>query len=97
MITHLRSHSGAHHGVGGHVVVHEIDGRREGKEKDAHDRPEADEVPQGVGECYAEDCDCLVVAQKVQQLQLSQEGNNSNHNQVDLIVLHDRLKTHDFS
>ena len=78
-------------------MVHEIDGAGKCEEDDTHDQSVTDEIAQGVGECGAEECDCLVITQQMQQLKLSDECNDTDLNQIVLIVLHNRLKAHDFS
>ena len=78
-------------------MVHEVDGRRKGKEDNSHDHSEAEEVPHGATQRCSEDRDRLVVAQHVQQLNLDEESDEADENQIDVIVVDDRLKAHDFS
>lgn len=78
-------------------MVKQVDGHREGKKYDAHDESEAQEVEQRFGQRLAEDRDGSVIAQQMQQLQLGDECDYSNHTQVQLVEVNNRVKTHHFS
>jgi len=77
-------------------MIEQINGTCESDEDDSHDEAEADEIKQRLGESLTEDGDCSVITQQMQQLQLSDESDDSNHSQVQFVEINHGIKTHHF-
>ena len=91
---HQRREAGADGRIVGHIVEEEVCAATESDEKDEEGEGKAEELPAGLRQGSAEDGDAAVVSKHVKHLQLGDECDDSDTDEVQIVVLDDRAEAH---